>query len=143
VISTERVTADDRQAIEALLEANHLPLAGLDLGLEIAVVARDEGRVVGCAGVEPYGSAGLLRSVCVAPDRRGTGIGKHLVAAAESLAASGGISELFLLTETAADWFPRLGYDPATRADVPAAVTTSVEFTGACPVTAAVFRKRI
>lgn len=63
MISTERVTADDRQAIEALLEANNLPLAGLDLGLEVAVVARDARLIVGCAGVEPYGSAGLLRSV--------------------------------------------------------------------------------
>ena len=37
------------------------------------------GRVVGVAGMERYGGAGLLRSVAVAPDWQGSGIGRALV----------------------------------------------------------------
>ena len=133
----------DRAAIEGLLTGSDLPLDGLELALPTAVVARADGSVVGCAAVEPYGSVGLLRSVCVALDLRGTGLGGKLVEAAEKLAASRGIGELYLLTDTAEAWFPRLGYLPTTRDAVPAAITASPEFTGACPDSAAVLHKRL
>jgi amino-acid N-acetyltransferase len=134
----------DRPAIEHLLTDTGLPLEGLEAALSSAVVARTEGAeraVVGCAAIEPYGSAGLLRSVCVASDLRGTGLGRSLVTAAESLAAARGITDLYLLTETAVGWFPRLGYEPTKRATVPAAVTASPEFASACPESAVVRRK--
>jgi amino-acid N-acetyltransferase len=139
----ERAVDSDRAAIERLLVAGGLPLDGLDGALSMAVVARGDVGVVGCAAVEPHGSVGLLRSVCVAADMRGTGLGRRLVAATEELAASQGISELYLLTETAEAWFPRLGYVASTRAAVPAALTVLAEFTGACPDSAAVFHKRL
>ena len=137
----ERALDSDRSAIERLLTANGLPLDGLDIALPTAVVARGEGGVVGCAAFEPYGSVGLLRSICVAAPLRGTGLGRKLVGATEQLAAAVGISELFLLTETAETWFPRLGYVPTPRASLPAALMTSSEFTGACPDSAAVLHK--
>lgn len=62
---------------------------------------------------------------------------------AEELAASRGIVELFLLTETAEGWFPRLGYVATTRDAVPTALTASPELAGACPQSAAVLRKRL
>jgi amino-acid N-acetyltransferase len=139
----ERAVDSDRAAIESLLVAGGLPLDGLDSALSMAVVARSDVGVVGCAAVEPHGSVGLLRSVCVAAYVRGTGLGRRLVAATEELAASRGIAELYLLTETAEAWFPRLGYVASTRAAVPTALTVSVEFTGACPDSAAVFHKRL
>ena len=140
--SIERALDSDRPAIERLLTESGLPTDGLELALPTAVVARANDRLAGCAAVEAYGSAGLLRSVVVAPDLRGTGLGRGLVAAAERLAAEDGIEELYLLTETATDWFPRLGYEAATRASVPAELAASPEFMGACPETAAVLRKR-
>jgi amino-acid N-acetyltransferase len=120
-----------------------LPLDGLEIALPNAVVARGRDGVVGCAAVEAYGSVGLLRSMCVVSQLRGSGIGRRLVAATEALAASRGIVELWLLTETAEGWFPRLGYVTATRADVPAALMSSPEFTSACPESAAILRKSL
>jgi amino-acid N-acetyltransferase len=143
MIAIEKAVRDDRPAIEALLTGNGLPLAGLELAADATLVARADGTLVGCAAIEPYGSVGLLRSVCVAEPERGTGLGRKLVAAAESLAAAAGIGELYLLTETATGWFPRLGYEPAMRAAAPAALTTSPEFTGACPESAVLLRKRL
>ena len=141
--SIERALDSDRPAIEELLNAAGLPLDGLEAALPAAVVARDDGGVVGCAAVEDHGSVGLLRSVCVAPDFRGTGLGRQLVTAAERLAAGHGLTELYLLTETAEAWFPRLGYRVTTRASVPAELTASPEFTDACPDNAAVLYKRL
>jgi len=129
--------------MERLLTAAGLPLDGLEGALPLAVVARAEGAIVGCAAVEQYGSIGLLRSVCVAADERGTGLGRRLVAAVEELAAARGIAELFLLAESAAAWFPRLGYVPSTRAAIPAALWASPELAGACPESAAVLSKRL
>ena len=133
----------DRQEIEQLLRENGLPLDGLELALPLAVVARGDAGIIGCAAVEPYGAVGLLRSVAVAPGSRGTGVGRQLVAAAERLAADRGIEDLYLLTETAEKWFPRLGYQPADRSSVPASLTVSPEFTTACPQTAVVLRRHL
>jgi amino-acid N-acetyltransferase len=144
VTAIQRTRSADRPAVEALLAANDLPLDGLEPALPLSVVALDDaGEVVGCAAVEPYGAAGLLRSVCVTESLRSTGLGRSLVEAAETLAAEHGIGELFLLTETAAGWFPRLGYVAAVRAEAPADMAASPEFVSACPVDAAVFRKRL
>ena len=139
----ERALDSDRSAIERLLTANGLPLDGLDIALPTAVVARGEGGVVGCAAFEPYGSVGLLRSICVAAPLRGTGLGRKLVGATEHLAAAVGISELFLLTDTAEEWFTGLGYVPAARTSVPALLMASPEFTRACPDSAPVLHKRL
>jgi len=143
MIEIEPARTSDRLAIEALLVANLLPTDGFELALGTAVVAREKGRIVGCAAVEPYGPVGLLRSVCVAEPLRGLGLGSRLVDRAEAVAAARGIAELFLLTETAADWFTRRGYQPGAREAAPAALLGSPEFTVACPVSAALLRKRL
>jgi amino-acid N-acetyltransferase len=143
MIEIERARPTDRMAIEGLLAANDLPEAGLEFALGAALVARGDAGIVGCAAVEIYGSDGLLRSVCVELDHRGIGLGRRLVEQAEALARQSGVDELFLLTETAAGWFPQLGYRPDRRESAPASLQTSPEFTGACPVGAALFRKRL
>lgn len=142
-LSIERALETDRPAVENLLTANGLPLEGLEIALANAVVARSAGGIAGCAAVEAYGPVGLLRSVCVAAELRGTGLGGRLVAAAEALAADRGVVDLYLLTDTAEAWFPRLGYTAAARESVPAPLTASPEFMGACPETATVLHKRI
>lgn len=139
----ERAEPSDIAAVEELLAAAGLPLAGVAQAFETGVVARDGETVVGAAGVERYGSAGLLRSVVVAPDRRGTGLGHDLVAAAEGLARDEGVRELYLLTETAIDWFPRLGYAAVPRDEAMAAVGGSIEFTTACAEAAMAIRRRL
>jgi amino-acid N-acetyltransferase len=129
----EPARSTDVPAILALLEQHRLPAADLESHLETALVAREHGHVIGCAAIEPYGAAGLLRSVAVDGARRGTGIGARLTQAALELARARGITTLYLLTETAADFFPRFGFRPIAREAVAATVRHSVEFTGACP----------
>jgi amino-acid N-acetyltransferase len=137
----ERASPADAPAVEALLATAGLPMEGAAAALGLGVVARDGDRVVGAAAVEPYGDAGLLRSVVVAEPLRGTGLGRELVAAAEALAWDAGIRELYLLTETAADWFPRLGYEVVDRERARAAVGGSIEFAMVCATTGVPMRR--
>jgi amino-acid N-acetyltransferase len=135
-VRIESARSDDLPAILSLLDQHRLPHAAIELHLDEALVARDDQRVIGCAAVEAYGAAGLLRSVAVADERRGSGLGIRLTTAALERARARGIHTVYLLTETAADFFPRFGFHPVDRTDVAPAVAQSVEFTSACSTTA-------
>ena len=126
----------DLPAIQALLTSHHLPLDDLAQHLATAVVAEEDGRLVATAALEVYGSEALLRSVAVAESQRRTGLGGQIVQAILELAQQQGIGEVYLLTETAAAYFPRFGFQPITRAEVAETVQQSAEFTTACPASA-------
>lgn len=127
---------EDLPAILALLGQSHLPEAGLGAHLATTLVARDGSSIVGTAALELYGRAALLRSVAVDPTQRGRGLGQRLTAAALDLARARGVRAVYLLTETAAGFFPKLGFRPIARDAVDAGVQTSIEFTTACPASA-------
>ncbi len=131
------------EAIHALLEGSGLPTADLARARPEFVVAREGTRIVGVGGLERFGEAGLLRSVAVAPDRRGAGIGPMIVAHLEERARKYGISELVLLTQTAQDFFRWQGYRVIERLRAPASVQASEEFRTLCPSSACCMSKRL
>lgn len=136
-------TPGDLPGIRALLEANRLPTADLDGSIPAFLVARDGPALVGVGGLEVHGDAGLLRSVVVADRLRGTGLGRALVEAVEAAARRQGLRELVLLTETAPDFFARLGYADIARDEAPAAIRGGTEFRTLCPQSARCMRKRL
>jgi amino-acid N-acetyltransferase len=136
-------TPADLPAIFQLLDDNRLPRAGLDAHLATTLVARDGGALVGTAALELYGRAALLRSVAVSSARRGRGLGLALAAAALDLGRQRGVATVYLLTETAREFFPKLGFRPIARADVDPAVLGSAEFTTACPKSALVMARSL
>lgn len=126
--------ADDLPRVAMLLQAAGLPVADLaPAHLRDFIVAADADRVVGAVGLERHGGAGLLRSLVVAPDFRGRGLGDALVDAIEAHARSAGLASLTLLTQTAAALFKRRGYAVIARSQAPASVLSSSEFTTLCP----------
>jgi amino-acid N-acetyltransferase len=135
--------ASDLPTVRRLLEAQHLPTDGVDDQVATMVVAKQGSRVVGAAAVEVYADGALLRSVVVDPAVQGQGLGHRLSEAALSIAKARGTQTVFLLTTTAEKFFPRLGFAPITRDDVPASVQASIEFQSACPASAVVMRKRL
>jgi N-acetylglutamate synthase-like GNAT family acetyltransferase len=134
---------EDAPAIVALVEANRLPLDGLADHLDAAVVARQDGHIVGAAALEAYDEGGLLRSVAVDGSARGAGVGRSLVEAVVAMARARALPALYLLTTTAAGYFLKLGFETIERAEVPASVQQSVEFRSACPASATVMRLRL
>lgn len=138
-LATER----DAPAIRALLEACSLPTADLMTARPDFVVASEGLKLVGVGGVQRFGRVGLIRSVAVPADRRGSGLGLALVRAVEQQARESGISQLVLLTETARIFFERQGYRVIERATVPEPVKASEEFRSLCPQSAACMSKNI
>jgi amino-acid N-acetyltransferase len=70
-------------------------------------------------------------------------VGKLLTEAVLQLAQSRGVRDVFLLTFTAEQFFPRFGFETIRRESVPASVQASVQFSYACPASAVVMRKRL
>lgn len=134
----ELAQLSDLPAILELLARCGLPEAGLSERVATTLVARENGQIIGSAALELYGEAALLRSVAVDASQRGRGLGQDLTQAGLDLARARGVGQVYLLTETAGDFFPRFGFRPITRADVTGPVTQSVEFISACPASALV-----
>jgi len=132
----------DLPAVIGLLSGAGLPTAGVPVGLEGFIVAEDANGLVGVAGLERYGLAGLLRSVAVTLSARRSGLGAALVRRILADAAAGGVSDVYLLTTTAESYFPRHGFSRIAREAVPAPVQASVEFQGVCPSNAMVMHRR-
>ena len=95
----------DWPAIEALLQANKLPLDGAKAHLDAYLLAISNREIVGCAGAEVYGHIALLRSVAVAPGLHKQGIGKLLLVRMIHEARRRDIARLYLLTVTAPEYF--------------------------------------
>jgi amino-acid N-acetyltransferase len=135
--SVSPAAAADLTAIAELLAANGLPTADVreDSRPEF-MVARQDRQLIGVVGLERFGDVGLLRSLAVSAEHRRSGLGIRLTRAAEERAAQAGLKSLVLLTETAAGFFERRGYQVIARAEAPAAVQTSTEFRTLCPASA-------
>ena len=142
-VTIDRARPTDLTAVLELLAAQALPVDGLEQHLPTMLVARQDDRIVGSVAVETYPDGGLLRSVAVAGDSQGRGLGQALTSAAFTMARDTGIETLYLLTTTAEGYFPKFGFERIERSDVPASVQASVEFTSACPSSAIVMRKRL
>lgn len=134
----DRLQPDDTPAVLRLLADHGLPADGLLDHLDTALVLRLDDRVAACAALEIYADGALLRSVAVDNVLKGRGLGQQIVRAALDLARQRGLASVYLLTTTADGFFPRFGFRPIARADVPAGVRTSVEFQSACPASAIV-----
>lgn len=132
----EAARPDDLSAILALLAAVHLPEAGIGSHVASTLVARNADGLAGCVALEIYGEAALLRSVAVAPSWQGRGLGKALTATALDFARQRGVRQVYLLTDTAAGYYPKFGFRPIPSAEIAPALQQSEELKGACPDTA-------
>ena len=131
-LSIEPAVAGDLAAIVQLLGRSGLDADGLEQHLDTTLVARRNSQLVASAGLELYGRQALLRSVVVAPQLQGTGLGRRMTGQVLALAQTRGITQVYLLTETARDFFARFGFRLMERADVPHKVQLSQEFSMAC-----------
>lgn len=128
----------DLEEVRALAARCELPVDGVaDQFPDAYVVAKRGDVLVGAAGLEVHGNAGVLRSVVVAPRERGTGLGVALTADRVVAARAQRLDAVYLLTTTAADFYDRFGFRPFSRADVPEAVATCPELASVRPSTAA------
>ena len=139
------IRADEPDAIpiRALLERSDLPTSDLDSARPDFVVIRENGRVIAAGALQPFGSSALLRSVVVAADRRKRGLGQAVVSELERMARTGHITQLILLTQTAAEFFAHQGYRVIERSSAPQDMQGSDEFRSLCPSSATCMAKSL
>lgn len=137
----EPARAHDLPEALALLRRMELPTVGVIDQFGNYLVVRDEGHLVGLAGLEVHGDDGLLRSVAVDPDYRGQGAGRALLHGALSLARRMGLGQVYLLTTTAREYFLHHGFADCPREQAPEPIRTSWEFRVGCPSTSACLRR--
>jgi amino-acid N-acetyltransferase len=124
--------------VAELLKACKLPYEDLSLANSIFLSYHDkDGGMIGSGGLEFYSDYALLRSVAVDEIHRGKRIGEEIVNDLLGRAISSSIREVYLLTETAHDFFIKLGFKDIERNNVPTVVKESSEFRSVCPVSAA------
>ncbi|MFD1144561.1 arsenic resistance N-acetyltransferase ArsN2 [Larkinella insperata] len=127
---------DDAQTVIALLEQGQLLTEDLPAGLPDFVIAREDKTTVGVAGLDRFGSVGLLRSVAVHPAHQGKGVAAKLVGQLLATADAAQLRELYLITTA-----DRYGFAPVDRQEVPQAIQETRQFSPLCP-SSAVVRKR-
>jgi amino-acid N-acetyltransferase len=138
-----RAKSSDLEQLVRFLEANGLTTAGVERWYANFVIATDEkNTLLGVAGLEIYGQSALLRSVAVEKDSRRMGHGRALIDAVLRNAKQNGVYTVYLLTESAFDYFKHLGFDLVDRKDIDEAVLASLEFTE-CHSTALAMRRTI
>jgi N-acetylglutamate synthase-like GNAT family acetyltransferase len=126
---------EDQKVIRSLLWEYKLPLEGLE-DTTLWALQLSSGEVVGTAGLEIYGSQGLLRSVAVIKNKCNQGYGTALVAYVIGEAKKRHMRNLFLLTTTAPEFFRKLGFKEESREKVVGGIVDSAEFKSTCPKTA-------
>jgi amino-acid N-acetyltransferase len=136
-ISYREAKARETDAIRSLLEESELPTESVGKNTTEFFVAESAGRIVGIAGFEFYGSDALLRSVAIPADLQNKGIGSGMVDWMLAQAKTRGTRRIVLLTDTAQKFFERKGFEVTDRSAIRnEAMTSSSEFTDACPVSA-------
>jgi amino-acid N-acetyltransferase len=136
VVRVDVASAQDLNAIRGLLERSGLPTSDLESAQPEFAVIRQDGQVVAAGALQRFRATALLRSVVVAPERRGSGLGRSVVSELERLAQAGEIKRLVLLTQTAADFFARQGFRTIERSSAPEDIQASEEFRSLCPSSA-------
>jgi arsenate reductase len=131
---------DDDVQLRTFLETVGLPADDVETGRQEYLLAREGQRIVGCVGLEVMGPDALARSLAVAQDRRGLGLGRRLLDAAIQRAVTRGIETLYALTTTAEAYAAARGFERIPRSEVPEAIACLAQFQALCPATAACMR---
>lgn len=128
--------AQDLPWINQILRQARLPVEGVKEHLDNFLVGLLNQRIIATCGLEIYGTQALVRSLAVIDEWQGLGLGRKLLSAVVDLARRKGVKQVYLLTETAETFFTRFGFTKIEREEVRGEVTSSLEFSRLCPVTA-------
>lgn len=124
----------DVEAIACLLEKNKLPFSDIGENVIDFIVGRKDCKIIGCVGMEKYGDHGLLRSFAVDSECRNPGVGKELYYRILKRALQFNIKTMHLLTDSANEYFSKVGFVATDRKNAPLEITKTAEFSRLCTV---------
>lgn len=97
----------------------------------------------GVVGLEVRGADALLRSLAVDSDAKRKGCGIALLSAAEQHARSIGVKTIYLLTDTAENYFAGKGYESIKRESASETIKMTKQFSDLCPASAVLMKKEL
>ena len=121
---------DDMASVREVLAATslHEPVDDDQAG-DFYVLCNEDG-IVGCVSLEVLGDDAILRALAVYPKFRGAGYGWMLADTAVGQARWRGVRRIYLLTETASDFFAaKFGFRVVDRSTLSRQVASSETFT--------------
>lgn len=124
------------EAFTNQLKIAGLPFEDLKDGNQILFGYFQDNLIIGTGGIEIYENHGLIRSVSVSARNRGKQLGSRIAYHLIDKAREKNLHGLYLLTETAKDFFLKIGFEIISRDAVAKPVLRSSEFSHVCPVTA-------
>lgn len=132
---------DDLLEVKKLLAASALPFEDIDNLISDFEIALVDNKIIGAAGVEKHFPYMLIRSVVIDSAFRNKQIGYQLIHALMDKLYPENYKGFYLLTETAAAFFTKLGFMPVQRENVPVEIQQTTEFSTICPSSALVMYK--
>lgn len=142
-IQIDNARPEEKELVVSLLKKTDLLTEDLPAGLRNFLLAKQDGTLVGVAGLELFGPVGLLRSVAVSPTHQGKGIAGQLVGQLLTGADERGLEAIYLITTTADHYFGRYGFAPVNREQVPETIQQTRQFSSLCPSSAVVMKRNL
>jgi arsenate reductase (thioredoxin) len=142
-IKAQSAGETDLPAIIQLLRDNNLPVADIGNSSIQFIQVKNGEQTAGVIGLETFENNGLLRSMATDSASRNRGIASVLVNELMQRARQQGLKTIYLLTETAENFFAKKGFIKITRDEVPDTLKASAEFSHLCPSSASVMKMEI
>ena len=137
------IAGNDQDLIAALQHAD-LPTDDLnDAGRTFFAYRTLGGTLVGYGGYEMAGTDVLIRSVVILPIGRRQGLGRNVVPLLLRRAYTDGARRAWALTESAAEFFTKVGFKATARDAAPAAILATRQAVELCPSSAQLLSRQI
>lgn len=108
------------------------------------LIVRDRTRnLIGIIGLDVCSEVGLLRSLAVVEEYRGQGIASILLKEIEEIAVKLKIHSIYLLTQTASNFFSNREYSIIDRKLVPQFIADSKQYSHYCPTSSICMSKKL
>ena len=133
MLEINKLKKEDKEELKNLLSSNQLCFNDInEKGVRLfGVQLKNE--VVGFFGYELFDNLALFRSMVVVPEAQNKGFGGLIWSQAKEKLQDEGVSEVYLLTNTAAPFFGKQGFVEVERSSAPEPILATTEFKEFCP----------
>lgn len=130
----------DLKQLESILKKSKLPYEDCKYHLNNFVLMESDKEIVAIGGSEMFGDIALLRSITVLKQYQGNGLGNSIFFKIKKDLIVRGVKTIYLLTETAEEYFRALGFEQTSRDIVPQQIKKTKQFSTLCPSSAVVMK---
>lgn len=142
-MNIEILDKSDLSTINSLLNHYNLITQDIDLNKQYFLGFKQHQHCIAIGALEYYRPYALIRSVAVSPKEQHKGYAKHICQTLFHHALSEKIIELYLLTETAEEFFSKQGFESIDRNTAPQIIKSTSQFSTLCPDDASVMKYRL